>query len=109
MIEGVQPGSCPALPEGFVAKHTKETVDVDDPSKFHTKAEYLAVWAAQRAATRSLIEATSEADLDKPAPEGIRNMAATVGLVFNLTGLHPLMHCGQFVAVRREQGLPIAF
>jgi uncharacterized damage-inducible protein DinB len=109
MMEGIQPGSCPALPEGFDAKHKKETTGVEDPSQFHTKAEYLAVWTAQRAATRALIESTPEADLDKPAPEKIRHMAPTVGHVFNLTGLHALIHVGQFVAVRREQGAPVVF
>ena len=109
MVEGVRPGSCPPLPEGFDAKHTKETTGIDDPSKFHTKDEYLAVWTAQRAAVRAALEATSDADLDAPSPEGMRDFAPTAGHVFNLTGLHPLMHAGQFVAVRRERKLPVVF
>jgi hypothetical protein len=109
MIEGIKPGSCPPLPEGFDEKHRKDTTAIDDPSQFHTKAEYLEVWRAQRDATRALLESMTEAELDAPAPEKIRNMCATVGMVFNLTGLHTLMHVGQFVAVRREQNLPIAF
>ncbi len=109
MVEGVKPGSCPSLPEGFDAKHGKEGTKIDDPSQFSTKVEYLAAWKAQRAATRAALEATPEADLDTPAPEKIRNFAPTVGHVFNLTGLHPLMHVGQFVAVRREQKLPVVF
>ena len=108
-VEAVKPGSCPALPEGFDARHNKEATKIDDPSKFPTKAEYLAVWKAQRAATRAALESLSDADLDAPAPEKIRGMCPTVGHVFNLTGLHPLMHVGQFVAVRREQGAPVVF
>jgi DinB superfamily len=108
-IEGVKPGSCPPLPEGFDAMHKKETTGIVDPSKFHTKAEYLAAWKAQRAATKAALEATSDADLDAPAPESIRSFVPTVGHVFNLTGLHALMHVGQFVAVRREQKLPVVF
>jgi len=108
-IEAVKPGSCPALPEGFDAKYKKETTEIDDPTQFHSKAEYLALWKAQRAATKAALESLSEADLDAPSPESIRSFASTVGLTFNLTGLHPLMHVGQFVAVRREQKLPVVF
>jgi hypothetical protein len=109
MIEGVKPGSCPPLPEGFDAKHSKETVGVTDPSKFHTKTEYLTVWKAQRAATRAALESMADAELDAESPERIRGFAPTVGHLFNLTGLHPLMHVGQFVAVRREQKMPVVF
>jgi hypothetical protein len=109
MVEGVRPGSCPPLPEGFDAMHSKETTGIVDPSKFHTKAEYLAVWKAQRAATRAALESMSDADLDAPSPEKLRSFAPTAGAAFNLTGLHALMHCGQFVAVRREQKVPIVF
>jgi hypothetical protein len=108
-LEGVKPGSCPPLPEGFEAKHRKETASIDDPSMFPTKAEYLALWKAQRDATKAALESMSDADLDAPAPEGIRSFAPTAGQVFNLTGLHALMHVGQFVAVRREQKKPIVF
>ena len=109
MVEGIRPGSSPPLPEGFEAKHTKETTTSDDASKFLSKAEYLATWKAQRAATRALLDSLTEADLDAPAPENVRSFCPTVGAVLNLTGLHPLMHVGQFVAVRREQKLPVVF
>ena len=108
-VEAVKPGSCPALPEGFDAKHDKATSTIDDPSKFLTKAEYLALWKSQRAATRAALESLSDADLDAATPERIRHMCPTVGHLFNLTGLHALMHVGQFVAVRREQKLPVVF
>ena len=108
-VEGIKPGSCPPLPEGFEAKHTKETTTSDDASKFLSKADYLAAWTAQREATKALLDSLSEADLDAPAPENIRSFCPTVGMVLNLTGLHPLMHVGQFVAVRREQKLPVVF
>jgi hypothetical protein len=108
-IEGVKPGSCPPLPEGFEARHKKDTAASDDASKFLSKAEYLAAWNAQRAATKAALDSLSDADLDAPSPENIRNFCPTVGQVFNLAGLHPLMHVGQFVAVRRDQKLPVAF
>jgi hypothetical protein len=108
-VEGIKPGSCPALPEGFEARHTKETTTSDDASKFFSKADYMAAWKAQREATKAVLDSLSEADLDAPASENIRKFCPTVGMVLNLTGLHPLMHVGQFVAVRREQKLPVVF
>ena len=35
------PGAAAKLPEGFSAKHSKETTGVDDPTKFCSKQEYL--------------------------------------------------------------------
>ena len=65
-MEGIKPGSCPALPEGFDAKHGKETISLDDPKAFYTKDEYLALWKAQRAATQAhlglCIEVTGHTD-----------------------------------------------
>ncbi len=109
MIEGLRPGSCPPHAEGFYEKHGKKMAGLDGPENFYTKAEYLEAWATQRAATKALLESMSESDLEAPAPEQIRSMAATVAAVFNLTGLHALMHLGQFVGVRRAKQKPIAF
>jgi hypothetical protein len=107
-LEGIKPGSCPPLPEGFDAKHGKETIATNDPSQFYTKAEYLAFWKAQRAATLVVLESLDGADLDAPAPERIRGFCPTVGHALNMMGgVHPLMHAGQFVAVRRQLGKPI--
>lgn len=109
MVEGIKPGSCPPLPEGFDTAHAKDQGTGTDRSKFHTKAQYLDAWKTQRAATRALLETMSDADLDAPAPEKLLRMCPNVGQVFNLTGLHAMMHVGQFVAVRREQKRPVAF
>ena len=109
MVEAIKPGSCPELPAGFEATHGKEGTTVDDPSKFATKAEYLTLWKAQKAATLAAIESASDADLDAPSPEPLRAFGPTAGHIYNLTGLHTLMHLGQFVPVRREQGMPIVF
>ena len=109
-LEAIKPGSCPPLPEGFDAKHGKETHDSDDPAHFHTKDEYLALWKAQRAATRALLDSMPEADLDAPAPERNRAFCPTVGHALNMMGgIHPMMHAGQFVAVRRDRKMPVAF
>jgi hypothetical protein len=109
-IEEIKPGSCPPLPEGFDEKHDQKTTPtIDDPASFHTKDEYLAVWKAQREATKALLESLSDADLDAPAPERMRGFCPTVAHVLNMMGgLHPLMHAGQLVAVRRKLNQPIA-
>jgi len=108
-VEGIKPGSCPPLPEGFDAKHAKEAHAADDPAAFHTKVEYLATWKAQREASKAVLESLSDADLDAPAPEWLKGFCPTVGYAMNmLVGIHPMMHAGQFVAVRRSLQKPVA-
>ncbi len=108
VVEEIAPGSCPALPEGFDAKHTKETTTFDDASKFYTKAEYLAAWDAQHAATKAVVAKLTDAELDAAAPESFRRMVPTNGLAINFLASHSLMHVGQYVAIRRSLGKPIA-
>src|SRR5438874_3001174 len=45
MLEGVKPGSSPALPEGFTDAHGRDEASTcsDDPSRFLTKDQYLAL------------------------------------------------------------------
>lgn len=107
MMEMVRPGSSPKLPDGFAECYTKETTEIDDPSKFHTKADYLELYGAQRRATLEILETLSESDLDAPGPEPMREYFPTVGALMALQGGHELMHAGQFVAVRRLRGKPI--
>jgi hypothetical protein len=107
-MEALKPGSSPPLPEGFAEAHTKETIGVNDPKKFRTKDEYLSLWKKQRAASLSLLEKMSDADLDQPSPESMRNYCPKVGDAMNMLGAHPLMHLGQWVAVRRHLKKPVA-
>jgi hypothetical protein len=107
MVEGVKPGSCPPLPEGFDENHNKDASTSDDPKKFLTKQKYLDLYQAQRAATRKVLDSLSDADFDKPGPERIRQIAPTVGATFGLLGEHVLMHVGQFVSVRKKLKKPI--
>ena len=88
----------PELPSGFVEAHGKETAQSDDPGKFASKDEYLA-----------LIEATPEADFEKPAPEPMRSYAPTVAAAWVIIGIHELMHAGQWAVVRRKLGKPVLF
>ena len=101
--------SVPELPEGFAESHSKEAAAGDDAAKFLKKDEYAALLTKVSDATLAALNATSEDDLDKPAPEAMRQHAPTVGAVFNLIGTHYLMHGGQFVVVRRKLGKPVLF
>jgi len=104
MIESVCPGSMPALPEGFAEKHTKETASNDDPSAFCSKDEYLKLAAEQRAATKAALAKLSDEDLDKPAPESMKQIASNVAGMFSMQPTHWLMHAGQWAVTRRKLG-----
>ena len=97
----------PELPEGFEESYAKETSTSDDAGKFLKKDRYLTLLEQQRSATLAALESVSETDLDKPAPEDMRAYAATYGEVFNIIGIHELMHGPQFIAVRRKSGKPV--
>ena len=99
--------SMPDLPDGFADSYTKETSTSDDSTKFHKKDEYLKLMAEQRTATLAALEAASAADLDKPSPEEMQAYAPTIGAVFNIVGIHVMMHAPQFVPVRRMLGKPV--
>jgi hypothetical protein len=106
-VEGIKPGSCPALPAGFDDAHNKEASKSNDPSKFFSKQKYVDLYQAQRTASKSVLESLPEAELDKPGPESIRSFSPTIGTTFSLMGEHVLMHVGQFVSVRRKLNKPV--
>ncbi len=106
MLSGVGV-AMPKLPDGFSEAYTKETSTCDDPTKFHNKQELLAAMTVQREGTLAALEAASDDELDKPSPESVQAYAKTVGEVFNMIGVHILMHLGQFVPVRRLQNRPV--
>lgn len=99
----------PELPAGFEAAHAKANDRSDDPKQFGTKAEYLALLGKMHDGVRAAIDKTPDADFAKPAPESMRSYAPTVADVLNISGLHELMHGGQFVAVRRKLNKPVMF
>ncbi len=101
LINDLSPGSMPALPPGFAAKYEKATAKSDDPSHFATKDQLLEVYRAQRAATLAVLAATPAEDLDSPT--GVV-YAPTRGAMLRTQGEHWLMHCGQWVIVRRQHG-----
>lgn len=107
MLELIRPGSSPELPDGFQDGHGRQSFTENEPSKFYPLARYRELWDAQRAATRALLASIPEEELDR-ADSSFPPIAPTVGALFGLIGGHALMHCGQFVAVRRKLGKPVA-
>lgn len=109
LLNLLQPGAAPGLPEGFAEAHSREMIGNDDATQFHSKAEYLALYEKVRAVSRDALASVSEADLGAPNPkEDFRQMFPTVGSMYVLTATHPMMHVGQWVPVRRTLGKPIA-
>ena len=97
----------PALPDGFNERYTSETSSVDDAAKFLKKDEYIQLLGKQREGTMAALATMSENDLEKPAPESMHAYAKTLGELFNMIGVHQMMHVGQFVQVRRKLEKPI--
>ncbi len=106
--EMVEPGSAPALPEGFEQAHSLKE-NLQDSSGYKTKDEYLALWKQQRDALQALLDRISDADLADTRDGKLPPWAPTVCDVLNMAGLHSLMHAGQFVAVRRKLNKPVTF
>lgn len=106
-VELVRPGASPPLPDDFEQGHGRQSFGEDDRSKFYSVDRYRELWKAQRAASLALLDSVGDDELDQGRP-GLPPYLPHVGAVFTLIGSHPLMHCGQFVAVRRALGKPIA-
>jgi hypothetical protein len=106
IVTGQLPGTpYPEMPAGFDEQHKKETAGKD--TGFLTKAQYLDLYGKVRAATRAALAKVSDADLDKPSTGRIAGMFPKLGGVLALAANHPLMHAGQFAAVRRQLGKPV--
>ena len=107
ILEELKPGAAAALPEGFAAKHSLKEGDRADASRYHTKAEYLALMETVRAASKAALDAMSDEELDEPGPNP--QLMRTKASGFNLMGSHAAGHAGQFVAIRRALKKPIVF
>jgi len=109
LLESICPGKAAELPSGFAEAHSKETAGSDDPTKFLSKDEYLALMDKVRAATMEALDEIPDEQLDAPAPESFRSFCPTVGHLFTLIATHHMMHAGQIVPVRRQLGKPVVF
>lgn len=110
LLDSVKPGASPPLPAGFEEAHGREpgSTGSDDPNRFSTKAHYLELLKIQREATKAVVAEMSPEELDTPSIEKLRSRVPTFGAVLLLIGSHYVMHSGQWVAVRRKLGLPVA-
>lgn len=104
MMETLAPGAMPALPAGFIEKYSKGTADQQDPSKFATKDELMQAYQDQRAGTLAILAKMTPQEMDEPS--GI-DYAPTKGALLRMQGEHWMMHCGQWVIVRRNCGKPV--
>ena len=101
------PGQGTELPDGFADAHSKEACNNDDPAGFHGKQAYIELFDQVRTASLAALDAYAQSELDNPAPEDFRDFCPTMGDMFTLIAIHPMMHAGQFVIVRRQLGKPI--
>ena len=97
----------PELPTGFMETYGAEGAKKDGPEGFLTKAEYLALFGAERQATIAALAKLSDADLDTPTTGPMAQFAPTLGHLFIAASNHTLMHAGQFTVVRRKLGKPV--
>jgi hypothetical protein len=104
LLNLIAPGVLPELPAGFAEKYSRATAALQDASQFASKDELMRVYQEQRAGTKAVLAKTSAADLDLPT--GV-DYAPNRAAIFRMQGEHWLMHCGQWVIVRRLCGKPI--
>ena len=104
LMDKFVPGGMPPLPEAFAAQYDRSTQSSDDPSQFLTKAELMAAFRTQRDATLKGLAQVKEEDFGKET--GI-TYAPTLAALYLMQGSHWLMHCGQWVVVRRQLGKPV--
>ncbi len=104
LVDGLSKGSMPELPAGFAEKYSKESAASDDSSQFASKDELLQAYRTQRDGTLAVLAKQSDSDLD--VATGV-SYAPTVGDLLRMQAEHWLMHCGQWVIIRRNNGKPV--
>ncbi len=107
LLEMISPGSAPSLPEGFAEKYSKDTGSTIPDGGFPEVADFMKLFEPLNAAIVATVKGMTDSDLDQPGPERLRSMFPTVGDVLVLVAMHPMMHAGQIVPVRRKLGKPI--
>ncbi len=104
MINGCVAGTLSDLPEGFAEKYSKETAQSDNQEDFDSKSTLIELQEKQHAAIKSALANFSEADLDQPGPESMKDYAPNLGAALNMITAHWLMHAGQWAVIRRQTG-----
>jgi hypothetical protein len=109
LVDAASHGSMPALPEGFMEKHTKDTAASDNPRDFLTKEEYFQLAAATHKATLAALDKCNDADLER-APSGrVPPFVKTGADCFVVAANHWALHAGQWAVLRRKLGRPVQF
>jgi hypothetical protein len=109
MVEQIKPDSMPPLPAGFNDRYNPKMAGSDEKSGWLGTAELLKLAAEQRAGTLRVLEQLTDAELEQPGPEMLRMIAPTNAALLLLIAGHWQNHSGQWTAVRRLLGKPIAF
>jgi uncharacterized damage-inducible protein DinB len=109
MVEQVKPGSMPKLPAGFDERYNPKNAGSQDSTGWLGNAELLKLAAEQRAGTLKVLDSLTDAELEQPGPEMLRMIAPTNAALIMLVATHWSNHSGQWTAVRRLLGKPIAF
>jgi uncharacterized damage-inducible protein DinB len=107
LLEMVVPGAGAKLPPGFAEKYKKDAAANDDVSAFANKEELTTLINANQEAALKAFASVSDEQLSQPGPPHMQPMFPTVGSILILVATHGLMHCGQFVPVRRALGKPV--
>lgn len=109
MLEACFPGQMPPLPSKFSERYSRDQCAVDDPDRFESKDQLLAIFQEQRASTLQLLQASNNEELDRPSAESLHSYAPNVGAVFLMQDVHWTMHAGQWAVIRRQLGRPALF
>jgi hypothetical protein len=109
VAETLAPGEKVALPAGFDQSQGKEAAKSDDPKRFPTKAQILAVMEAANKVQTAALKKMKDADFDKPSPEKFQPWAPTIGHLALMLPSHASMHLGQIQVIRRKLGRPVMF
>lgn len=94
----ISPGSMPELPDRFEEIYSAHSATSDDSQQFLSKDQLMAIYREQRQATMTVLSKISEEEMLKET--GVA-YAPSVAAMIQMQGAHWLMHCGQWVIVRR--------
>jgi hypothetical protein len=97
------------LPVGFADRHSSKTASSDNPKDFFSREEYVSLFNKVREGTMSAVNKMSEGERAKASPADMAKWAPTLNDLLLMTGIHTMMHAGQFTVIRRKLGKPVLF
>jgi len=90
--------------EGYQEKFGMGSQPVSDPGQYPSPDEVLDYMRDRRKTLLSVLDALSEEDLLKPAPEGTPDFLTDIASVFELAAWHEGLHSGQVSVARKALG-----